>query len=142
MVNSPALVTSYVTLANAETINAGNTAWDAASDSEKNDALSYGRQYIDRYYVLTIFDEDDAPNEIQMGNCLFAIEYLEGDLFTAPEANVGEETLKAGPVTVQTKFTRSEGTSIIDPFPSISSVMYEYAKWKASGVSTVNLVRA
>lgn len=142
MANTPSLVTPYVTLANADTINDGNTAWDAASDDEKDDALSYGRQYIDRYYVLSVFDEDDAPEEIQMGNCLFAIEYLEDDLFTAPEANVGEETLKAGTVTVTTKFTRSEGTSVIDPFVSISSVMYEFAKWKSSGISTVNLVRA
>lgn len=142
MANSPALVTSYVTLVNADTINDGNTAWDAASDDEKNDALSYARQYIDRYYVLSIFDEDDAPNEIQMVSCLFAIEYLESDLFTAPETNVSEETLKAGSVTVKTVFTRSEGTSTIDPFPSISSVMYEFAKWKSSSVSMVNLVRA
>lgn len=141
MANTPALVTPYVTLANAEVANAGITAWDDASDSEKNQALSHGRSFIDSKYNLQSFSETDAPAQIQMGNCLFALEYLAGTLYVEPTANSVSETVKAGPVTVSTNFARSGGTSTIDPFPSITAIMYPYAKRRSSGLSVVSAIR-
>lgn len=143
MANTPALVTPYVTLVNAETVNAGVTEWDAVSDAQKDVALSYGRQFIDSKYICEIFDEDDAPSEIQYANSLFAVEYLKDTLFTEAVTNVLEKEVKAGEgVGVKTKFARAGGTSIIDPFPIISSILFGFCKIKSASVRTIEAIRS
>ena len=141
MANSPALVVPYVTLANAETVNAGVTIWDAATESKKNNSLSYARQFIDSHYNCEIFDEDDAPPEIQMANSLFAVEYLNGVLFNEPETNVLESMVKADTVESRTKYARSGGTSVIDPFPTITSILFGYCRLKSKSMSVTGAVR-
>lgn len=141
MANTPALADSYVTLANAETVNTGDTDWDAASETEQEASLSYARQFIDAKYNCESFDEDDAPSEIQMANCLFAIEYLKDVLFDEADVNVIEESVKAGEVEAKTRFARSGGTSIIDPYPAITSILFGYCKLKSKGFGQISLVR-
>jgi hypothetical protein len=143
MANAPSLASSYVTLVNADAVNTGVTEWDAATDAQKNIALSYGRQFIDSKYNCESFDVDDAPSEIQMANALFAVEYLKGTLFTEAVANVLESDVKAGDgVGVKTKFARSSGTSVVDPYPAISSILFGYCKIKSSGLSISEAIRS
>jgi hypothetical protein len=142
MANTPALPTPYITLANAEIVNAGVTEWDAASETEKNNSLSYGRAFIDQKYSCNTFDEDDAPAEIQMANALFAVEYLKGVLFDEPSTNVVEESVKAGSVSAKTKYARATGTSVIDPFPTITAILYGTCYLNSANTRSVSLIRS
>lgn len=142
MANTPALADSYVTLANAETVNSGDATWDAAAEADQTESLQYGRHFIDMKYTCEEFDEDDAPDEIQMANALFAIEYLKGTLFDEAAANILEESVKAGELAVKTRFTRAGGTSIIDPYPTISSILYGWCKIKSGSFGAISAVRS
>jgi hypothetical protein len=143
MAITPALATSYVSLAEANTVNAAEAVWTAASDESKNMALSFARQFIDSKYNCEIFDVTDAPAEIQYANALLAVSYLNGTLFTEAVANVLERDVRAGGgVGVKTKFARSGGTSVVDPFPAITSMIYGYCKLKTKGMSIVGAARS
>lgn len=141
MANTPALPTPYVSNANADTVNAGVTEWDAATESQQDAALSYGRSFIDSRYTCETFDEDDAPAEIQMANALFAVEYLKGTLYAEPETNVVEQSVKAGEVETRKRFARSGGTSTIDPFPAITAILSGTCWLRSSSSAVVSLVR-
>ena len=139
------LPTAYVTLAEADLVNANvanNSQWLAASDTAKTSALSYSRLYIDdRYTSIKSFDLSDVPDVVQIANSILAVKYLSDTLYVTPEAHVKSSTVKAGEVMSKTVYARSEdATAIIDSNPEVTALLKGYFRLKQRDIS-VNLVR-
>ncbi len=106
-----ALVTPYVTLAEADVYLDGITAWESSEDEQKNAALFWGRVFIDSKYNCPDHDPDDPTDEIKYANALLAEDYINGTLLQSDgtgEPSISEKSVKAGPVEVETKYIGGE----------------------------------
>lgn len=139
---APALASAYLTVAEADTVLAGETEWVSASSSKKSDALSFGRAYMDSHYRCNIQDEDDAPAQVKTANALFALEYLKDNLFKEPDREVTMERIKAGEVELSESYATSGNARRMDPHPKITAVLAMYCSWKSGSVGNSFLIRA
>ena len=99
-----ALKSPYCDIACADTFLADSTVWNDATDSEKNNALFWGRTWIDSNYRCSNLDENNPSSEIQYANALAAEDYLEGTLLSSTGSS-NTQTVK------KTKTSAQTGTS-------------------------------
>ena len=78
-----ALKEPYCDRACADTFLADSTDWNNATDSEKDNALFWGRTYLDSYYKCPNLDENNPSSEIQYANALLAEDYIQGTLLSS-----------------------------------------------------------
>ena len=102
-----ALVIPYCTVSDANTLLTGSTVWNGASTTQKEQALFWGRVYLDSNYNCTSFEETDIPDEIEYANALLAEDWIEGTLnrsSTAVSGRVIKKRIKAGSVESETEY--------------------------------------
>lgn len=133
---SDALKTPYASQAEADVFLASESVWSAASSTEKDTALQFGRYYIDANFSCPYLDEDDPSESVKFANALYALDYINGALFdTSTGDAIKSKMVKAGPVEVETQYT--SGISSITNSKAealLSDDCYQYG-------STVPLVR-
>ena len=89
---------AYTTTAESDAYLPLKEDWIDADDDVKNDALLWGRYYIDANYDCVV-DSDAIEEEVKFANSLLGYDYLtQGDLFFDNHSNVILERVKAGSV--------------------------------------------
>lgn len=78
-----ALKEPYCDIACADSYLADSTTWNNATDSEKNNALFWGRTWMDTNYKCPNLDELNPTDEIKYANALAAEDYLQGTLLSS-----------------------------------------------------------
>lgn len=133
---TPELPTPYITLVDADAYLGSREPWTSSSDELKNDALSYGRLYIDQNYHCPNVDfSGEIPSEIQIANAELANLYLTDslNLYPSQEAkNLVETKVKAGSVESLKKYN-SGATSSIDTNPQISALITNVCYFSSGG---------
>lgn len=137
---------AYATVAEADAFLAGDSTWGNLSTNEKDDALLWGRYYIDDNFECFLSSLDSIPDELKYSNSLLATDFVtNGTLYkeTAVSSGLKKKKVKAGDVETETEYFESEDSSVIAP-PSIRKVRSVLAPIceRTSGTGTVNLVRA
>ena len=109
-----ALVTPYCKTFEADSYLSSNDAWLDLDDDVKENALFWGRVYLDSNYRCVKFLQDDAPDEIKFANALLAYDYTQGKLIKKSgtvNGNVTLKRVKAGKVEVETRYNGAHKTS-------------------------------
>jgi len=116
---------SYATVAEAKIYLAIRDDWNFADKKTKEDALLWGRYYIDANFNCVI-DFDAIPDEVKFANSLLAYDYFsQGDLFFDNQSNVLIKKIKAGPVETETEYQsgKTEKPNSLSKVVSILSVL-------------------
>lgn len=130
---------SYATIAEASVYLSEVNSWLSASNQSKQNALMWGRYYIDQNYTST-FDQSAPPTEVKFANALLASDFLtDGDLFYSNDVPVKSKTVKAGSVEVSKTYQAysKKPTSIGRVDAILSSVAT-----RIGGSGTAFLIRA
>lgn len=126
-----ALLTSYITLAEANAFLYQTEPWNSSTDDQKQQALDTGRLYLDTNYICQDFDDNDAPQSVKNANAYLANCYLDDKLFNNTDPSQGslitEETVKAGSVSSTKKYSDKRGKSSksSDPCPLATAVLLQ-----------------
>lgn len=139
-----ALLGAYTDVAYANSVNIGKTEWDAASVSQKNNALILSRYFIDSEYScveitgLDVTDLTTVPDEFQMANALLAYEYLKGTLYTYdPLGNqaIVAKRVKADKVESEVTYSGFMNSNIKkgDPYPEVTALLSPYCSMGSDG---------
>jgi len=142
-----AFSTGYCTVSYANSIN-DNETWDDLSTTQKELAISVGKNYIDSTYTCEdsslwdITDTTTIPEEIQMANALLANSYITGELTDDSKQTSGPIThkkVKAGSVETSTTYLGfySPSTKISDSNKDITLMISAYCTLGNTG----NLIR-
>ncbi|RLF44888.1 MAG: hypothetical protein DRN17_03615 [Thermoplasmata archaeon] len=102
-----ALATPYCTIDEATDYLGESVIWEDAELIQKNNALFWGRVYLDSTYSCAIFDETDPPDEIKYANALLAEDWLDGSLIddgSKVSGSVKMKRVKAGSVESETEY--------------------------------------
>lgn len=95
---------AYATDVEADAYLALKEDWLDADPDMKDDALLWGRYYIDANFDCVI-DADDIPEEAKFANALLGYDYfLQGDLFFDNQSDILIKKVKAGPVETETEY--------------------------------------
>ena len=104
------LTEAYATVDEADAYLSLDTAWLGQSDEVKEDALLWGRYYIDSEFSCS-YTEDGIPEEFKLANSLLARDYtVQGDLYFNNEKSIKIEFVKAGDVEAETTYRGSSKT--------------------------------
>ena len=97
---------AYVTVAEAKTYLALEEAWLDLDTKVKEEALLWGRYYIDANFDCVI-DSDDIPDEVKFANSLLGLDYFkQGDLFFDNRDGVILSRVKAGSVESEKEYEK------------------------------------
>ena len=143
------LPTSYADVAYADSVLLPDEPWASASTPDKEEALQWGRIYIDTQYACD-FDEDDPNDSVKTANSELGNKHLTTALFDSDVAaaeNVRRgltgEKVKAGSVESSKRFDAYASFSKVDRFPDVTAILEadveNSCRLKAAGV--VSLVR-
>jgi hypothetical protein len=127
-----ALVTPYCTVSEADVYLSDSDSWIDLESSVKQNALFWGRVYLDSNYRCISFDESNAPDEIKFANALLAKDYTEGNLIKAGgklSGSVKLKRVKAGKVEVETEYVGANKTSYQS---DVDYLLNEYCTKKTS----------
>lgn len=137
-----AIQAGYADITYANGVNVDIAAWEDLETNQKQYALDISRMYIDDKYVCVDWEEDYPdgiyPDELLTANSKFALEYVNGNLFTATnDDNAGSlisKTVKAGSVSSSKEYSdigvSQKGK---DRFPEISMLLSPYCSRGRSG---------
>ena len=97
---------AYVTVAEAKTYLALEEAWLDLDTKVKEEALLWGRYYIDANFDCVV-DSDDIPDEVKFANSLLGLDYFkQGDLFFDNRDGVILSRVKAGSVESEKEYEK------------------------------------
>ncbi len=97
---------AYATVAEAKTYLALEEAWLDLDTKVKEEALLWGRYYIDANFDCVI-DSDDIPDEVKFANSLLGLDYFkQGDLFFDNRDGVILSRVKAGSVESEKEYEK------------------------------------
>ena len=103
-----AVTQAYVTITESKTYLSLNDDWLSAEAKVKDDALLWGRYYIDANFNCVI-DADNIPEEVKFANALLGYDYFnQGDLFFDNQSNIILKKVKAGSVETETEYGSSK----------------------------------
>lgn len=95
---------AYATSTESKSYLANRSDWATLDNKAKDDALLWGRYYIDANFDCVI-DADAIPDEVKFANSLLAYDYfIQGDLFFDNQSNVIMKRVKAGTVETETEY--------------------------------------
>lgn len=95
---------AYATSTESKAYLANRSDWATLDNKTKDDALLWGRYYIDANFDCVI-DADAIPDEVKFANSLLAYDYfIQGDLFFDNQSNVIMKRVKAGTVETETEY--------------------------------------
>lgn len=150
-----ALRLGYCTVLYANSVN-DSSAWDDLSVTQKEFAISAGRNFIDSHYACTAKYSDSSssdywdtadyttiPDEIQWANAYLSDQYAIGTLTASSDKSgpITKKKVKAGEVEVETTYQglyASSGGKSKDPFPDVTLMISQYC---ALGSANVTLIR-
>ena len=100
---------AYATVAEADVFLANDNTWLDLDNEVKEDALLWGRYFIDVEFDCTV-DMDAIDEEVKYANSLLANDYtVQGDLFFDNQKTVKSKKVVAGKVESEKEyFTRSK----------------------------------
>ena len=133
-----ALVTPYCTLDEAKVFLKGSETWENAETSAKNNALFWGRVYIDSNYSCVTIDPSAIPEEIKFANALLAEDYLEGTLIddgSSISGNITMKRVKAGSVESETEY--GSGTKSGNPQDDVDRLLHDLCTKKGGSVTKI-----
>ena len=97
---------AYATVSEAKVYLALEDAWLDLDTKVKEDALLWGRYYIDANFDC-IIDADNIPDEVKFANSLLGFDYFnQGDLFFDNRDGVILNRVKAGSVESEKEYER------------------------------------
>jgi len=120
-----ALKIPYATVEEADVFLVGSTDWEAATVEQKEDALVWGRYYMDSTFICPNLDESDPSEEIKYANSLCGEDYLQGTLLNADGTKtptIRQERVKAGSVESETEYAYAYGSN---PQQDVDSLLFE-----------------
>ena len=145
------LAAPYCTSAYADTIlGLGNGDWLGLSSSQKDEALQWGRVYLDATYSCLPWDEEEEPvipDAVQTANAYAAGYYLDGLYFLTEDGSLRGRTrveVAAGSVMSRTDYDAYLATyGWNDPTPLISAILAATLQCYANkgSISSAKLVR-
>lgn len=95
---------AYATSIESKVYLANRGDWLTLDNKSKDDALLWGRYYIDAHFDCVV-DADAIPDEVKFANSLLAYDYFtQGDLFFDNQSNVIMKRVKAGSVETETEY--------------------------------------
>lgn len=121
----------YVSLADAEVLLIDTELWIHKNDEQKEEALGWGRIYLDSNYTHS-FTEDDIPEVILLANSLLANYHFTESLFDRQSTNlnpISEEEVEAGSVKSRKRYNGNRTWK--DPFPNITQLIKGYSRLTA-----------
>jgi len=121
---------SYATAAEADVFLALKEDWLDLDDEVKEDALLWGRYYIDANFDCVV-DYSAISDEVKYANTLLAYDYfIQGDLFFDNKKNVKSKKVKAGPVTTETDYgySKSDQPNSLSKVIAILKTVCNYTK--------------
>jgi len=99
---------AYATAVESDTYLALHEDWLDLDTEVKDDALLWGRYYIDANFDCTI-DADDIPDEMKFANSLLGYDYyVQGDLFFDNQSDILRKMVKAGTVETETEYSKGQ----------------------------------
>lgn len=123
---------AYATLIEANAFLATNSIWQEADEDDANDALLWGRYFIDLNFDCVI-DYSNIDEEVKFANSILAYDYLvQGDLFFDNESKIKIKRVKAGTVESETEYTtgKSSRPSSLSKVIAILKPVCNYVKGK------------
>lgn len=138
---------SYVTLAEANAINASKAAWDAASDTQKQDAIDYGRKYMDASYTCIEIDESDPaliPDDVKKANALLALAHLTTPLWSVEptKTSVNSKSVDHGNGVKTSKSYAGAKVTVTDPHQEVTLLLKGFCILNMNkAIGTVRVVR-
>ena len=91
-------IQAYATVDEADEYLEIKTDWQSLTDEVKEDALLWGRYFIDANFDCTV-DMDLIDDEVKLANSLLAYDYyIQGDLFFDNQRVVSSKKVVAGKV--------------------------------------------
>ncbi len=131
----------YCTIAEADEFLPNDAVWLAATDAVKEDAIMWGRYYIDANYYVDLDSWDEIPEPVKFANALMAADLVNGFEILDP-ANLDilkRKTLKAGSVEKTVEYVA--GISNKPPsYEKIAAILL--GTLEKRGSNTVFLLRA
>lgn len=136
------MVTPYATLTEANAYNTGDLVWDAASDADKNTALSYGRRYIDLNYSCVTIDMTAIPDDLKEANSVLALAHLTTPVYSQkPEkTSVKSKSVSSSGVSSSKTYAGMQST-LTDPFPGVTMLLSSYCGLKIGTLATAQVRR-
>jgi len=116
---------AYATISQSDSYLPLKDDWLDADDEVKEDALLWGRYYIDANFDCVI-DYDNIDEEVVFANSLLGYDYLsQGDLFFDNQDNLILKRVKAGSVETEKEYasgTRKRPNSLSKVISILSSI--------------------
>ena len=116
---------AYATILQSDSYLPLKDDWLDADDEVKEDALLWGRYYIDANFDCVI-DYDDIDEEVIFANSLLGYDYFnQGDLFFDNQDNLILKRVKAGSVETEKEYasgTRKRPNSLSKVISILSSI--------------------
>jgi len=124
------------------------TPWISTTVTNKENALQWGRVYIENTYDVPVTITDSEINDaLKNANAILGNEHVQEDLFftarnAAPEKGLTEKTVQATPVKSTKKYDANISSEWIDPFPQVTAILAS-GGWKVvkGGITTVPMIR-
>lgn len=134
------LPTPFITVEEADASLVDPDNWDGGTLSEKEQALSYGRIFIEANYNCW-YTEEDAPDVLKLANALLADAHMGKDIFVTEEnKGVKRKMVKAGPVITDTMYD-NYASKTSDPHPKVTALLATIGVTKVSKSMNANLIR-
>lgn len=133
----PLVTDFYVTVLEADVYLKNKDEWIDAEKTEKEDALLWGRYYIDANFNCGTIDMDALSDEIKFANSLLGYDYLtQGDLFFDNSPRIKLKRVKAGSVETEKEFFSSvkEKPNSLSKIIAILKPVCTYTKGKLTRV--------
>ncbi len=123
-----ALPTPYASLSEADAYLNSTEKWFEEDSERKQEALGWGRVYLDQNYSIFNLNEDNPSTAIKQANILLANYHLDENLFTRQtQTDPLEETeVKVGSVSTRKRY--SARTNWFDPFRDVTAILAEEAR--------------
>ena len=116
------------------------TTWDDTDDDVKEDALLWGRYYLDQNFYIDLSEITAivVPDELIFANALLAADYISDPSVFQHTPSVKEESVKAGSVSSKTVYL-SSGQEYPASWLKIRAILQD--KYARRSASTVELLR-
>jgi len=135
---------TFLTVEEADLILGENLPWFESTEEKKQDALEMARIYTQNNYSIRFNVEEEAPEQVKIGNSLIANENLISDIFSRQNGlgALEETTVKASSVTTTKKYKNQIVRTWRDPFTKATAIMNPFCILKSrGGVKVQQLVR-